>query len=121
MKHTYFIDLHPTDMEGECANHHLLKVELSPDAKKGAFPNHNKTHCGRYYMDKNADISWGTQLIVPDSFRNRKGLPDPDPDQYDEHEYMDYVRLYLAEQQSAGTDYCAHCVAKFYKFEKGDE
>lgn len=62
-------------------------------------------------------LSSGRQIIPPHYVGDDNKL---DTEKYNEQEYMTFVRHYLAEKQSEGHDFCAHCVAQFYTYDDDD-
>jgi hypothetical protein len=105
MKENYFIDLGPAELVEGGQNHHIILTQYDPETEKYSFPDKTLTCCGRYNRDKSVPLPI-ERLILPDDME--------EDDSYDAQAYLDYVRLFLAEQQNNGVKMCADCVAKLY-------
>lgn len=105
MKENYFIELSPADLVEGGVNHHIIQTQYDTETEKYSFPDKTLTCCGRYNRDKSVALPI-EQLILPEEME--------EDDSYDAEAYLDYVRVYLAEQQNDGVKMCADCVARLY-------
>ena len=110
MKQSYFFRIDPAGLAGNCKNHHLLHVELDTETDKFFLPDGKATLCGCCERNKTVKLDVESQWLIPEEWLD-------DYDLYDEEEYRGYLRAFLAEEQNAGVNYCARCVAHFYQLE----
>lgn len=94
MSQEYFFILYPEDSDAPDSEIcHLLRADHNADSGEWRFPDGHVSCCGK----RNALSGFN-----PES--NDKLIAD-----------MNAIRIYLAKQQNAGIDFCAGCVATFYK------
>ncbi|MDR2825460.1 MAG: hypothetical protein LBV76_01530 [Deltaproteobacteria bacterium] len=106
MKQTFFIALKPENLLEEGEQHHLLLAKYDTEKEKYSFPDKTLTCCGKFNRDKSAPLPV-EQLIEPED-------PENEQEDYIEKDYLDYVRLTLAEMQNGGVNLCGECVAALY-------
>ncbi|MDR2893710.1 MAG: hypothetical protein LBV80_11655 [Deltaproteobacteria bacterium] len=114
MKQTYFFRIAPEGLAGNCKCNHLLLAELDTETDKFALPDGKLTCCGHFERDKAVKLNVEEQWVAPEEWLD-------DYELYSQSEYMDYMRLFLAEEQNNGVEYCADCVARFYSPENSAE
>ena len=93
MTEEYYFILYPEDSDAEDSDIcHLILASRIKGTEEWVFPAAHLSCCTR----RKAGASF-------DPASNDKMPNDPNA-----------IRLYLAKQQNAGIDFCAHCVATFY-------